>query len=59
MYSLLVIGRWKVTTNQYAEEKMWVFSGDLKEESEAEYLAERGEDFQITGPMYWNDLFPR
>ena len=30
---------------------MWVFSCDLKEESEAECLAERGEDFQITGPI--------
>ena len=35
---------------QYAEEKKWVF--DLKEESEDKCLTERGNDFQIRGPMY-------
>ena len=28
--------------DQYAEEKRWVFRIDLKEESEDEYLTERG-----------------
>ena len=41
------------TTDQYAEEKIWVFSFDLKEESEDKYLTrKRGREFQITGPMY-------
>ena len=46
-------------TDQYAEEKRWVFSFDVKEESEDECLTERGREFQITGPIYWKDLFPR
>ena len=47
--------RRKKTTNQYAEENRWVFSFDLKDvtESEDECLTERGREFQITGPMYW------
>ena len=44
--------RSKKTTDQYAEKKRWVFSFDLKEESEDECLTERGREFQITGPMY-------
>ena len=44
--------RRKKTTDQYAEEKRWVFSFDLKEESEDECLTERSREFQITGPMY-------
>ena len=44
--------RRKKTTNQYAEEKRWVFSFDLNEETEEECLTERGTEFQITGPMY-------
>ena len=39
-------------TDQYAEKNRWVFSFDLKEESEDECLAETGREFQITGPMY-------
>ena len=39
-------------TAQYAEEKRWAFSFDLKEESEDECVTERGREFQITGPMY-------
>ena len=41
-------------TDQYAEEKRWVFSFALKEESEDECLTvtERGREFQSTGPMY-------
>ena len=35
-----------------AEEKMWVFSFDLKEVREDECLTERGREFQSTGPMY-------
>ena len=35
-------------TDQYAEEKGWVFNFALKEESEAECLTERGREFQIT-----------
>ena len=31
-------------TDQYAEEKRWVFSFDLKEESEDECLTERGRE---------------
>ena len=41
--------------HQYAEEKEVGFSFDLKEESEDECLAERGTEFQITGPVYWKD----
>ena len=44
--------RRKKTTAQYAEEQRWVFSSDLKEESEDESLTERGREFQITDPMY-------
>ena len=39
-------------TDQYAEEKRWVCSFDLKEENEDECLTERGRNFQITGPMH-------
>ena len=46
-------------TDQYAEEKRWVFSFDLKEEREEKCLTERGRDFQITGPMSSKDLPPR
>ena len=42
----------KKTTDQYAEEKRWVFSFDLKEPNEDECLTERGREFQITGQMY-------
>ena len=35
-------------TDQFAEAKRWVFSFDLKEESENKCLAERGREFQIT-----------
>ena len=38
-------------SDQYAEEKRWVFSFYLKEESEGECLIERGKEFQSTGPM--------
>ena len=38
--------------HQYAEEKRWVFSFDLKEESEDECLIEKGREFQIIGPVY-------
>ena len=31
---------------------MWVFSFDLKEESEEECMTERGREFQMTGPVY-------
>ena len=34
-------------------QKRWVFSFDLKEESEDECLPEGGSEFQSTGPMYW------
>ena len=44
--------RSKKTTDKYAEKKRWVFSFDLKEESEDECLTERGREFQITGPVY-------
>ena len=37
---------------QYAKEKRWVFSFDLKGEIEDECLTERGREFQSTGPMY-------
>ena len=46
-------------TDQYAEEKRWVFSFALKEESEDECLTERGREFQSTGPMYLKDFSPR
>ena len=38
-----------------SEGKRWVFSFDLKEESEDECQTERGREFQITGPMYLKD----
>ena len=38
----------KKTPAQYAEEKRWVFSFDLKDESE-DSLTERGREFQIPG----------
>ena len=41
--------RRKKTTHQYADEKRWVFSFDLQEESEDECLIERGSEFQVTG----------
>ena len=41
----------KKENDQYAEGKRWVFSFDLREESEDECLTERGREFQITGPM--------
>ena len=37
----------------------WLFSFDLKEESEDECLTERGREFQILGPLYWKDHFPQ
>ena len=43
--------RIKKSTNRDAEEKRWVFSFDLKEESK-ECLTERGREFQITCPMH-------
>ena len=45
--------RGKKTTDEYAEEKRWVFSFDLKEDSEDKFLRER------ESPMYSKDLFPR
>ena len=42
--------RRKKTTDQYAEEKRWVFRFDLKEEIEDECLTERGREFQIKSP---------
>ena len=41
----------KKTTDQYAKEKRWIFSVDLKEESK-ECPTQRRREFQITGPMY-------
>ena len=51
----------KKMTDQYAEEKRWVFSFDWKEaiEDNCLTLTRRGREFQITGPMYWKDLSPR
>ena len=45
----------KQMTDQSAEDKRWVFSFDLKEESEDECLTERAREFKITGPMYWKE----
>jgi len=44
--------RRKKTPDQYAEEKRWDFSFNLKEESDNECLTERGREFQIAGPIY-------
>ena len=44
--------RRKKVINQYAEEKRWVFSFDLKEESDMACLTEKGREFQMTGPKY-------
>ena len=38
--------------NQYAKEKMWVFTFDLKEESEEACMTERGVEFQMTELVY-------
>ena len=43
--------RRKKITDQYAEEKKWVFSFYLKERSVDECLIEIGREFQITGPV--------
>ena len=51
--------RRKKVKNRYAEGKRWVFSSDVKEDSEKECLTERGREFQITGPMFEKDLTPR
>ena len=40
----------KETISQYAEEKRWVFSFNIKEKKQ--YLTERGRELQMTGPMY-------
>ena len=45
--------------NQYAEQKRWIFSFDLKEESDVMCLIEKGREFQMTGPIYLKDLSPR
>ena len=37
--------------NQQAEEKRWVFSFDLKEESDVACLTEKEREFQMTGPI--------
>ena len=54
IHTLLVMDWYKEkkTTDQYAEDKRWGFSFDLKEESEDECLTERGMESQITGPVY-------
>ena len=44
--------RGKKARNQYAEEKRWVFSFDLKEESDMACLTEKEREFQMTGPIY-------
>ena len=44
--------RRKNKTNQYAEEKRWFFSSEIKEESEEECLTEIGGEFQFMGLMY-------
>ena len=51
--------RRKKARNQKAEEKRWVFSFDLKEESDMACLTEKEKEFQMTGPIYWKDLSPR
>ena len=43
-------------TDQYAEEKRWVFSFDLREWRR---IPDREREFQSTGPKYWKDLSPR
>ena len=54
IHALLVMNWYneKKMTDQHAEEKRWVFSFDLKEESEDKCLTEKGREFQSTGPMY-------
>ena len=47
--------RRKKTTNLYAEEERWVFSFDLKQQSEDECLTERGREFHIPDPMKGTD----
>ena len=44
MHPLLVMGWYneKKTTDLFAEENRWIFTFDLQEESEDEYLTERG-----------------
>ena len=44
--------RRRKTANQKAEEKRWVFSFNLKDESDEAYLTGKGREFRITGPMY-------
>ena len=58
---MLWIGRMrrKKMSDQYAEEKRWVFSFNFKEQSEDECLTEREKEFQITGLMIWKAFSPR
>ena len=44
--------RRKKARNQKAEEKRWVFSFDLKEESDVACLTEKEREFKMTGPIY-------
>ena len=44
--------RRKKARNQQAEEKRWVFSFDLKEESDVACLTEKEREFQMTGLIY-------
>ena len=48
----------KKTTDQYAEEKRWVFSFDLKEASENECLTEREEGSSRTRVQYIERISP-
>lgn len=48
--------RRRKTANQKAQEERWVFSFNLKDESDEAYLTQKGREFRITGPMCWKDL---
>ena len=37
---------------EISRQKRWVFSFDLKEESDVAYLTEKEREFQMTGPIY-------
>ena len=51
IYIIYIYMRRKKITAQYAEEKWWVLSFDLKDESENECPTEREREFHMTGPM--------
>ena len=49
----------KVTTDQYAEEKRWVFTFDIKEESEGECQTDGGREFENHRSILFKGSLPQ